>query len=368
MPTKFTVAKNDILAGLQKVQNVVSTRTTLPILSNVLMQAHRNEVLLTTTDLDLAVRCSVPAKVQQEGAITLPARKLFTIIREFPASEIACEVADGQTAVWSGGGSVYRIKGLPEEEFPAPPQVANPKKVELEQAQLRDMLRKVSYAASLDESRAFLNGVLMVFKDEKMSVVATDGKRLALVEKEQQFDKKSEAEFIVPIKAVSEIQHLLAGEGNVSLEFSETHLGATIGDARLVTKLVEGTFPNYRHVIPTDAKERISLEREQFLAAVQRAAIMVSDKFPAIRLRFSKGTLTVLAQSPELGEAEETVGIKYKGKDIEIAFNPQYLADPLRHLDADEVIFEFTDPLSPAVIKTNEPFLYVLMPVRQPTA
>lgn len=368
MPTKFTVAKNDILAGLQKVQNVVSTRTTLPILSNVLIQTRRSEVLLTTTDLDLVARCSVPAKVQQEGGTTLPARKLFSIIREFPASEIACEVEDSQMAIWSGGGSVYRVKGLPEEEFPQPPQVTSAKKVELDQASFRDMLRKVAYAASLDESRAFLNGVLVVFRDEKMSVVATDGKRLALVEKEQQFEKKAEAEFIVPIKAVTEIQHLLTGDGKVTLEFTDTHLGVTIGDAYLVTKLVEGTFPNYRHVIPTDAKERVTMEREQFLAAVQRASIMVSDKYPAVRLRFAKSSLTVLAQSPEFGEAEETMAIKYKGKDIEIAFNPQYLSDPLRHLDADEIFFEFTDPLSPAVIKTSEPFLYVLMPVRQPTA
>lgn len=368
MPSKFTVSKNDILTGLQKVQNVVSTRTTLPILSNVLVQARRNDLLLTTTDLDLVVRCSVPAEVKHQGSTTLPARKLFSIIREFPASEIVCEVDANHVATWSGGGSVYRIRGLAEEEFPPPPQVTNPKKVELEQQQLRDMLRKVAYAASQDEARAFLNGVLVGLKDEKMSVVATDGKRLALVEKEQHFDKKAEAEFIVPIKAVGEIQHLLGSEGKVLLEFNDSHLGVSVNGSVLVTKLVEGTFPNYRHVIPTDAKERVTLEREQFLEAVQRAALMVSDKYPAVRLRFTKSSLIVHAQSPELGEAEETIAIKFQGKDMDIAFNPIYLSDPLRHLDADEIFFEFSDPLSPAVIKTTEPFLYVLMPVRQPTA
>jgi DNA polymerase-3 subunit beta len=364
MATKFRVTKEKILDGLQRVQNVVSTRTTLPILSNTLLQAGKDRLSLTTTDLDVAVRCSVEAEVSKPGATTLPARKLFSILREAPAAEIEIEVDERNAASIRCGSSFYKIMGLPEEEFPQFPKAEGGKALKLDQVALRDMLKKTAYAVSSDETRYVLNGVYMSFKTDKLTVVATDGRRLALIERDLEVPKGGESELILPSKAVGELQRLLADTGDVLLSLGENQIIFTLGDTILVSKLIEGTYPNFRQVIPTEAKERVQLERETLLAALHRASILASEKSQSVKLNFDKNTLTITATTPEVGEAKETLSINYKGKEITIAFNPQYLMDPLRNLDADEVFMELTDELSPGVVKVNEPFLYVLMPMR----
>jgi DNA polymerase-3 subunit beta len=361
---KFSVTKEKILDGLQRVQNVVSTRTTLPILSNVLVQAEKSGVLLTTTDLDMAVRCRIEATVSEPGATTLPARRLFTILKEVNTTEIEIEVDDANHAAIRCGSSFYKIMGLPEDEYPPFPQPDGQKSFQIEQRVLRDMLKKTAYAVSNDESRYVLNGVHMNLNGEKMTVVATDGRRLALVEREMDLPKGLEAEIIIPTKAVSELQHLLGDKGDVTVSIAENQVKCTFDATTLVSKLVEGAYPNYRQVIPTEAKERIPLERETFLSALHRASILASEKTQSIKLAFGKGRLVITCSSPDVGEAQEEVAIAYKGKEIVIAFNPQYLMDPLRHLDADEVFMELTDEISPGVIKIKEPFLYVIMPMR----
>lgn len=363
MAIKFRITKDKILAGLQNVQNVVSTRTTLPILSNVLVQAGTKGLDLTTTDLDVAVRCTVEAEVAKAGGTTLPARKLFSILKEVPAADIEIEVDDKNAASIRCGSSFYKIMGLPEEEFPRFPQ-ADGKSLKIDQGVLRDMLRKTAYAVSSDETRYVLNGVYMAFKGDKLTVVATDGRRLALVERELEVPKGAEAELILPTKAVGELQRLLTDKGDVQLSVGENQIIFNLGGTILASKLIEGTYPNFRQVIPAEAKERVPLERETLLGALHRASILASEKSQSVKLNFAKNNLTITATTPEVGEAKETLAINYKGKEINIAFNPQYMMDPLRNLDADEVFIELTDELSPGVLKVNEPFLYVIMPMR----
>jgi len=364
MPIKFKVTKEAIIDGLQQVQNVVSTRTTLPILSNVLVQATNGSLSLTTTDLDVGVRCKVEAEVSKTGSTTLPARKLFSILKEVPAAEIEVEVDDRNAASIRCGSSFYKIMGLPEEEFPRFPEAGTGKALKIEQAVLRDMLQKTAYAVSNDETRYVLNGVFMGFKGDKLTVVATDGRRLALIEHDIEVPKGSETELILPSKAVGELGRLLADKGDAKLSISETQIVFELDGTTLASKLIEGTYPNFRQVIPTETKERITLERELLLAALHRASILASEKTQSVKLNFAKNTLTITATTPEVGEAKETLSINYKGKEITIAFNPQYMMDPLRNLDADEVFLELTDELSPGVLKLNAPFLYVLMPMR----
>lgn len=364
MAIKLRVTKEKILEGLQRVQNVVSTRTTLPILSNALIQAEKDGLSLTATDLDVGVRCTVEAEVSKTGATTLPARKLFSILKEVPAPDIEIEVDERNAASIRCGSSFYKIMGLPQEEFPPFPESGGGKPLKMEQAVLRDMLRKTAYAVSNDETRYVLNGVYMSFKGDKLTVVATDGRRLALVEHDIEVAKGSEVEFILPSKAVSELQRLLGDKGDVKLSVGENQIICQLDGTILVSKLIEGTYPNFRQVIPTEAKERVTLERELLLAALHRASILASEKSQSVKLSFSKSSLTISATTPEVGEAKETVFINYKGKELAIAFNPQYMMDPLRNLDADEVFLEMTDELSPGVLKVNEPFLYVLMPMR----
>jgi DNA polymerase-3 subunit beta len=285
-------------------------------------------------------------------------------LKEVPAAEIEVEVDDRNAASIHCGSSFYKIMGLPEEEFPRFPESGAGKALKIEQAVLRDMLKKTAYAVSNDETRYVLNGVFMGFKGDKITVVATDGRRLALIEHDIEVPKGAESELILPTKAVAELERLLADKGDVKLSIGENQIIFELDGTTLVSKLIEGTYPNFRQVIPTETKERVPLERELLLAALRRASILASEKSQSVKLNFAKNTLTITATTPEVGEAKETLSINYKGKEITIAFNPQYMMDPLRNLDADEIFVELTDELSPGVIKVNAPFLYVLMPMR----
>ena len=262
---KFSVSKDKLLEGLSTVQNVVSTRTTLQILSNVLLQASEGEIRLTTTDLDVGVRGSVEAHVERTGGTTLPARRLFSIVRELPSSEIYFDVDTKNSASIRSGSSYFKILGLPEEEFPALARFEEAKIFTIAQKDLKDGLKKTSYAISVDETRYVLNGILFSFKDTKLTLVATDGRRLALVDLELEFPRSQETEIIVPTKAVTELQRLVREEGEVRL-VGENQIAFELNRSLLVSKLIEGNYPNYRQVIPAEAKERISLERETFLA------------------------------------------------------------------------------------------------------
>jgi DNA polymerase-3 subunit beta len=365
----LTIAKDQIIAGLQAVQNVVSTRTTLPILSNVLLRAEGGQVELIATDLDVTVACKVEAKVIKPGATTIPVKKLFGIVRELMVGEIEIQTDDKQVTSINSGSSYFKVHGLAAEEFPPQPKFKDDKKVILPQETVKAMLKKTSYAVSTDESRYVLNGIFISLKDNKMTLVATDGRRLALVDEEVEIAENGEGEFIVPAKAVNELNRLLQDKGTVEIKFGENQASFTLKDEKgqsilLITKLIEGNYPNYRQVIPGEAKERIALGREELLQALRRAEIMTSEKANSVKMAFGKNQLAITANSPEVGEARETLAVNYKGQDIAIAFNPRYLIDPLNALTEDEVFFELIDELSPGVLKINGPFLYVVMPMR----
>ncbi len=365
----LTISKEQIINGLQAVQNVVSTRTTLPILSNVLLRAENDRLALTATDLDVTISCTVEAKVTKPGASTVPVKKLFGITRELTNLEIDLNVDEKNNCSISSGASFYKINGLSAEEFPPMPQFKDDKKIVLPQETLKGMMRKTSFAISTDESRYVLNGIFLSLKDHKMTMVATDGRRLALVDEEADISEQSQGEFIVPAKTVNELNRLLQEKGEVEIRYAENQASFSLKDEKggnvlIVTKLIEGNYPNYRQVIPGEAKERIALPREEFLHALRRAEIMTSEKANSVRLTFDKNKLEITANSPDIGEAKETLTLNYKGAQLAIAFNPRYVIDPLVALTDDEVFMELIDELSPGVLKINGPFLYVVMPMR----
>jgi DNA polymerase III subunit beta len=362
MKLRFT--KEKFLDGMQQVQNVVSTRSTLPILSNTLVRATKDGVSLATTDLDIGVRCPIEASIIREGTTTLPARRLFTIIRELAHSEVELEVDNKNIATIQSGGSLFKIVGIAESEFPQLPKLDGAKSFTVEQKVIKEALKKTSYAMSTDETRYVLNAILLSLKEDKLIVVATDGRRLALVEQELDLPKGISGELLIPSKTVTEVLRLLKDKGNVTISFNENQVSFDMDGTVLVSKLVEGIYPNYRQVIPTETKERVSLERETFHQALRRASLLVSEKNHSVKLHFSKNNLAITANSPDIGESRETLAINYKGKDISIGFNPDFLTDPLRNLDNDEIFFELTDELSPGVLKINAPFVYVIMPLR----
>lgn len=365
----LTIAKEQILIGLQAVQNIVSTRTTLPILSNVLIRADGDRAEFTATDLDVTVSCTVECKVKTPGSTTLPVKKLFGIARELAASDIDLEVDDKNVCSLRSGPSFFKIRGLSADEFPPLPKFSDEKKVSLPQEKIKGMVKKTAFAISTDESRYVLNGIFFSLKEHKLTMVATDGRRLALVDEEVDVPEKSQTEFIVPSKAVNELNRLLQDKGTVDIRFSDNQAAFTLLDEKgfsvlVITKLIEGNYPNYRQVIPAETKERVALIREEFLHALRRAEIMTSEKQNSVKLAFTKNNLAITANSPEVGEARESMAVNYKGKDMAIAFNPGYVIEPLTALTEDEVYLELIDELSPGVLKVNGPFLYVVMPMR----
>jgi DNA polymerase-3 subunit beta len=335
----------------------------------VLVQADGERVEFTATDLDVTIACGVAAKVQKAGATTMPVKKLFGIVRELSTAEIELETDDKQITSVRSGSSFFKMNGLSADEFPPLPKFKEDKKVVLPQEKVRTMLKKTAFAISTDESRYVLNGIFLSIRDHKMTMVATDGRRLALVDEEVDVPEQSQGEFIVPSKAVNELNRLLQDKGEVEIKFSENQASFQLKNDQgfsvlVVTKLIEGSYPNYRQVIPGDMKERISLIREEFLHALRRAEIMTSEKSNSVKLSFGKNNLAITANSPDVGEARESIAINYKGKEMAIAFNPKYLIDALSALNNDEVFIELIDELSPGVLKINGPFLYVVMPMR----
>lgn len=314
----LTIAKEQLLAGLQSVQNVVSTRTTLPILSNVLLRAEGNRLDLTATDLDVTISSSVEATVKKPGATTIPVKKLFGIARELANPEIELEVDDKNVCSLRSGSSYFKIRGLGAEEFPPLPSFKEDRKVTLPQEKIRSMLKKTAFAISTDESRYVLNGIFFSLKEHKLTMVATDGRRLSLVDEDVDVATGSQGEFIVPSKAVNELNRLLQDAGEVVIKFSDNQAAFTLSDDKgrnilVITKLIEGNYPNYRQVIPAETKERVTLAREEFMHALRRAEIMTSEKQNSVKLTFGKNSLAITANSPDVGEARETLAINYKG-------------------------------------------------------
>lgn len=361
---KIKVSKQIIIEALQKVQSIVSPRATLPILSNLLFSVSDGKLWITATDLEVSVRTSVEAEVEKEGATTLPARRTFSLFRELSAADIEIEVDDKNVASIRAGSSFFKLNGISDEEFPPLPKFESESSYVLDQPVFREMLQKVSYAASTDETRYMLNGTLLSFKDEKLTLVATDGRRLALVEQEVEFPKDSEKDMILPTKTVQELIRTLKDEGELNIRATATQVAFEFADMVIVSKLIDDTYPNFRQVIPAQCEERVTIERESFMSAVKLVSILTTEQSNSVRLNFLNNKLEVTAQAQDVGEALETVPIKYTGKQVSVAYNPEFLLEPLKSLECDEVYFEMTDDMSPGVIKCDVPFLYVIMPMR----
>lgn len=373
---KFKINRDHFVTGLQQVLNVVGTRAAMPILSNVLIRADGDHISLTTTNLDLGIRCQIKADVTEPGAITLPVRKLATIVRALPSMEVQVSASDESQAKITSGGSQFRIMGLGEDNFPTLPSFADQHVFNMSQAELAQMLKSVSYAQSSDENRYILNGVYFHFANEKLTLVATDGRRLALISKEMGVSEENSGQLILPAKTVAELERLLGQGEEVRITFSDRQVAFTIQIGKdsessgladsiyLVSKIVEGNYPNYEQVIPKQTEHRIKIERELLLECVQRASLVTSDKNTSIQIDVKPNLLEITGQSPDFGESHETMAIQYEGPEVKVSFNPQYMMDPLKALTKDEVFFEFKDELSPGVFRTLESFLCVVMPLR----
>ncbi len=371
---KFKINRDHFSNGLAQVLNVVGSKATMPILSNVLIEADKDHITLTTTNLDLGIRCKIKAEVKEGGAVTLPVKRLATIVRELPNVDVAFDASPNHQVKLASGGSNFRIMGIGKEEFPPLPEFGDEKSFTLEQAELTNMLKSVAYAQSSDETRYILNGVYFNFRDGKLSLVATDGRRLALMAKDIEVPPASAGAIILPAKTVGELLRMLDKGESLKVSFNDRRAAFQINTDKdtsglvdsiyLYSKVVEGNYPNYQQVIPKETHQRIKLERELLLQCVHRAALVCSEKSNSVKLKLSSNLLEITAQSPDFGEAHESMAISYSGPDLQVAFNPLFVMDPLKALTKDEVFFELKDEVSPGVFKTLDSFICVIMPVR----
>lgn len=373
---KFKINRDHFASGLQQVLNVVGTRATMPILSNVLIEAGEGQISLTTTNLDLGIRCRVKAEVKESGTLTLPVRRLATIVKELPSLDVDFETYSNHQAKLSSGTSMFRIMGIGADEFPPLPSFSDEHSFVLGQEDLGMMLKSVSYAQSTDETRYIMNGVFFSFESDQLTLAATDGRRLAVISKELSVTEENAGSLILPAKTVGEVERLLGQGENVRIAFNDRQVafeistgeeaeeGGLLENIYLVSKVVEGSYPNYRQVIPKETDQHLKLNREQFASCVRRAALVTSDKNNSVKINVSDDLLEVTGSSSDVGESNVSLNVDFKGPGVTVAFNPQFLLDPLKALTRDEIIFEFKDELSPGVIRTPDSFLCVVMPLR----
>ncbi|MDR2432766.1 MAG: DNA polymerase III subunit beta [Puniceicoccales bacterium] len=371
---KFSIEKTTFVNGLQQVLSVVEQRAIIPVLSNVLLNCADGRLKITATNLDISIHCQVKAEIEIEGKITLPARKLAAIVRSLPGDTVVAELV-GTTVKISSGRSNFQIMGLSADDFPSTNEPSPLNKTQLQQAEMAKMLRNVSFAQSNDDNRFILNSVYFCFDGNKLTFAATDGRRLSLVSKEITENVENTKGVIIPSKTIREIERLLGQGEDVSFLFDNRQIvfliavdkenqDGLIDDIKVVSKIVEGNYPNFRQIIPKGAENRVKLDRQLTLECIQRVAIVTNDQKNLVKLRFENNTLEISAESQEYGNAHEKIAIVYEGKPIEIAFNYVFICDPLKVLTQDEVFFEFKDELSAGVFKTLEDFLYVVMPLR----
>ncbi len=366
---KFTITRDSLQEGLVAVAAAVPTKTTLPVLANILVEATGDGLRLSGTDLDIAVATTVPASVDQEGAITLPAKKLVEIVRELPSAGIRLSSSGEQRVALECGRSRFKLLGLSREEFPAFPAVGFESSWKIRSGELQKLIGHVAFAASTEESRPILNGVLWELRPDRMRMVATNGHRLAKMDVPLSDAAAATADLIVPPKALEQIRRLFAADDEIEIARSENHLGFRSETTQVFTRLIEGPYPNYEQVIPRENDRVATADRGALTAALRRMSTVASDQTHRIRMALASGACKLSVQTPDLGEAQEELAVSYDGDPLEIGFNAAYLLEILKYMPTDEVRMTFKAPERAATCEPvgwDDPasYLTLVMPLR----
>jgi DNA polymerase-3 subunit beta len=365
---KLTVAREKLQEGLVAVAASVPAKTTLPVLANIMVEATKEGVRLSGTDLDVAVSTVVPADVDSEGAVTLPAKKLVEIVRELPSAGVRMTAAGEQRVSLECGRSKFKLLGIPKEEFPRFPAVKFDKGWRVTSADLQKLINCVAFAASTEESRPILNGVLWELRPDRMRMVATNGHRLARLDIPVSGGKES-ADLIVPPKALDQVRRLFGPQDEIEIARSENHLGFRSGQTLVFSRLIEGPYPNYEQVIPRENDKIATVDRQSLAAALRRVGVVASDQTHRVRLGFAPGTLRFSVNTPDLGEANDEIAVSYEGDPLEIGFNASYVLEILKFMPTDEVRVTFKAPERAATVEPvgwddAASYLCLVMPLR----
>jgi DNA polymerase-3 subunit beta len=364
---KLTAAREDFLAPLQSVIGVVERRQTMPVLANVLLSARDNRLSITGTDLEVELVATRQVSVQQAGDITIPGRKLLDIFKSLPEKTSVTLSTEGERVSVRGGRSRFSLSSLPATDFPVIEEINAQQTLSLEQGEFRRLIDKTHFSMAQQDVRYYLNGLLLETDGKSLRAVATDGHRLAICEMVlKDPGKHGQQQVIVPRKGVLELQRILGTEGSIELAIGTNHVRAQIGDIRFTSKLIDGRFPEYGRVIPASPSKKVEADREALRAALQRTAILSNEKYRGIRLTAKTDLLVIQAHNPEQEEAEDQVEVSYKGDEVEIGFNVNYLLDALSAIETEKVEIGLTDANSSCLIYApgTTHTRYVVMPMR----
>ncbi|HEY6011806.1 MAG TPA: DNA polymerase III subunit beta [Nitrospirota bacterium] len=369
---KLKIKKEEILKGLQRIQGVVEKKNTMPILSNMLFTAEGKNVDIVATDLEIGLRGRYTAEVEKPGSVTVSAKKMYEIVRELPEEDIQISVDDSNWVKVRSGHSQFKLVGLPKDEYPALPDVAEEGMIAIEGETLRDMIKKTLYSVGENDARYVLNGLFVHMTQTKgglnIRMVGTDGHRLSMIDRVVDAKHKEES-IIIPKKAMMELRRILeedAPQAELRLGFSKNHALFKRDGLVMVSKLIDGNYPNYLQVVPAKSTKKVIVSKDVFTHAVKRVSILSKEKTNAVKLQLEKDRLILSTNNPEVGEANEELGVDYKGEAISIGFNSRYLMDVLTAMERQNIALELSDALSPCLIteEGDEHYKCVVMPMR----
>ena len=366
---KIQIPKQDILDAVNKVKTVVSAKSALPILSHILLEAADNQLKISATDLKVSIECTVDCDVQSPGALTVSSHRLASILSDLPDEDITIELQDSNVVNLDCGKIHTRLYSMSPDEFPPVRGFDDVEALVLPQKLLRDIFNKTSFAICTDQARYNLTGLLFEIKDGTLTAVSTDGRRMSLYRHSDGIVSGVDIKVIIPGKMIQELERLLGDEGDVDVLISDNQAGFSMGSTRLVTAIIEGTFPNYEMVVPQKHDKEAIINTTQFTEAMRRTRTMTNDKFNSVRFEVSSGLIKLFVNTPEVGEYTEELPIEYSGDEFEIAFNPEFVLHVLRHIDTESTTMVLKDAMSPGIIKPTDDddsndYLNVVMPIR----
>jgi DNA polymerase III subunit beta len=362
---KAIISKLELVGLISKIQGIVPSVPPIPILANVLIEAANDQLIISATDLTISMRAYTDAKVEEEGSITLPARRFFQLSRELTAPQVELHAAQSDIAFLNAGSSHFKIQGISKTEFPTLPDLSDGTRFTFETAVLKEMLSRTAFAAAKDDTRQMLNGILMQSEDKVATFIGTDGKRLAKIHTQVSLETPHSGSYILPIKAAEEMIKILdSKESSCTLTLMGDKLAIEVGRVTLICKLLSGQYPDVTRVIPAKTTSPISLHRDELISLLRQVALFTSDASSSVRFTFTTGSLHLSAMSGDIGEGKVSMAVNYGGPKLEIAFNPHYFLDILRHTKDETVQFDVTDSYNPGLLTDSSNALFVIMPMR----
>lgn len=362
---KAVISKIDLVNLIGKIQSIVSAKPAIPILANVLIEATQDQLIVSATDLTVSMRMYVEAKVVEEGAIALPARRFFQLIRELTAPQVKISTQSNELAEITTGTSVFKINGMNKEEFPALPDLSGATEVGFTSSNLKELLSKTAFSSAREDSRYMLNGVQMQVKEQKATFIGTDGKRLAKTFAPVNLEPTVTGAYVIPLKAVEEMIKMLSeSDSEVQMSLAHDKVSLECGHTTLITKLLSGQYPDVERVIPSAPAQSFAIHREELMALLRQVSLFTSESSSSVRFSFETGQLFLSAMSSEIGEGRVSMPVDYAGSKLEIAFNPYFFLDILRHSKDETVRFGLNDPHNPGLITDSTDALFVIMPMR----